>query len=250
MQRRSGEQQNKSKGTPADSSPTPGATAAARAESTGREKESPVAGGSATHIGSASQPGGTGASQKGGTETSQTGGTDLIQQAKQTTSTVVDQVQHQANSRLNQQKENAATELKKVADAVRQLGDGLTGPEQGVITSYAADYGRKAAENIERLTNYLRENDARKLVSEIENFGRRRPAWLLGGAFVLGLVGARFLKSSTHFEGAYSPNVPGIPPTSGTSSTPGTPRTPGTSRTPGTPTPGMPPTPGTPTPAL
>jgi hypothetical protein len=31
---------------------------------------------------------------------------------------------------------------------------------------------------------------------EVENFGRRQPALLLGGAFLLGLASARFLKSS------------------------------------------------------
>jgi hypothetical protein len=125
------------------------------------------------------------------------GGNDLLQQAKQTTTEVVDQVQQQAGSRLNRQKDEAANDLKRVADAVRQLGDGLGNQEeQGPIAQYAAEYGKKAAENIERLTNYLRTNDAKKLVTEVENFGRRRPALLLGGAFLLGFAGARFLKSS------------------------------------------------------
>ena len=125
------------------------------------------------------------------------GGNDLLQHAKQTTSEVVDQVQQQAGSRLDRQKDEAAKDLQQLAGAVRHLGDELGGQQQaGPIAHYAAQYGRKAADGIERLTNYLRTNDTKALVSEIESFGRRQPALLLGGAFLLGLAGARFFKSS------------------------------------------------------
>jgi hypothetical protein len=136
-------------------------------------------------------------------------GTDLLQQAIQTTSEVVDLVQQQAGSRLNRQKDEAADDLKKVADAVRQVGDGLNREEAGPIAQYAAEYGKKAAESIERLTNYLRTNDTKKLVTEVENFGRRQPVLLLGGAFLLGFAGARFLKSSAAASNEFNngPNV-------------------------------------------
>ncbi|HZN05827.1 MAG TPA: hypothetical protein VFB65_03540 [Pyrinomonadaceae bacterium] len=125
------------------------------------------------------------------------GGNDLLQHAKQTTSEVVDQVQQQAGSRLDRQKDEAAKDLQQLAGALRHLGDELGGQQQaGPIAQYAAQYGRKAADGIERLTNYLRTNDTKALVSEIESFGRRQPALLLGGAFLLGLAGARFFKSS------------------------------------------------------
>ncbi|HEV8169476.1 MAG TPA: hypothetical protein VGP59_09015 [Pyrinomonadaceae bacterium] len=122
---------------------------------------------------------------------------DLLQHAKQTTSEVVDQVQQQAGSRLDKQKDEAANDLQQLAGAVRKLGDQLGDQQQqGPIAQYAAEYGRKAADGIERLTNYLRTNDTRALVSELEDLGRRQPALLLGGAFLLGLAGARFLKSA------------------------------------------------------
>ena len=141
--------------------------------------------GQAGDVGSASQTSG---------QTS--GGDDLLQHAKETTGEVVDQVQQQAGSRLNRGKDEAAKDLQKLAGAVRHLGDELGGEQQGPIAQYAAQYGRKAAEGIERFTNYVRTNDTKALVSEIENFGRRQPALLLGGAFLLGLAGARFFKSS------------------------------------------------------
>jgi len=121
---------------------------------------------------------------------------NLLQHAKETTSNVVDQVQQQAGSRLDRRKDEAASELEKVAGAVRQLGQGLGDQQQGPLVQYAAEYGRKAADGLERFTNYLRQTDTREIVHEVENFARRRPAILLGGAFLLGLAGARFLKSS------------------------------------------------------
>lgn len=125
------------------------------------------------------------------------GGNDLLQHAKQTTSEVVGQVQQQAGSRIDQTKDQAAKELQRVAGAVRQLGDQLGNQQdQGAIGQYAAQYGKKAADGLERFTKYLRENDTKALVSELENLGRRQPALLIGGAFLLGLAGARFLKSS------------------------------------------------------
>jgi hypothetical protein len=140
-------------------------------------------------------------------------GEDLLQQAKQTTSDVVDQVQQQAGSRIDRKKDEAASELQKVAGAVRQLGEGLGGQDQGPIAHYAAEYGRKAADGLERLTDYIRQNDTKTLIHGIESFGRRQPALLLGGAFLLGLAGARFLKSSMAAGTASDTNLGrGLPP--------------------------------------
>ena len=182
MQKKPSEQQNRSASGPTSRGSTQGAAAAARVEAT------------------------SGTSAK--TENANNESGDLVQQAKDTTSKVVDQVQHQANSKFNQQKDNAATDLKKIADAVRQMGDGLIGAEQGPIATYAAEYGKKAADNIERLTDYLRANDAKKLVREVEKFGKAKPALFFGAAFLLGFAGARFLKSSAQNE---ETSVSGIP---------------------------------------
>jgi uncharacterized protein YjbJ (UPF0337 family) len=142
-------------------------------------------------------------------------GDDLLQQAKQTTSEVVGQVQQQAGSKIDRQKDEAAGELQKLAGAVRHLGDELgTAPEQGPIAHYAAEYGRKAADGLDRLTNYLRTNDTKALVNELQNIGRRQPALMLGGAFLLGLAGARFLKSSMAADVSDTNLGRGLPPPS------------------------------------
>ena len=129
-------------------------------------------------------------------DTEKAGEQNLLQQAKQTTGEIVNQVQQRAGSQLTRQKETAASDLSTVVNAVRQFGESLAGEENGPIARYAAQYGDKAANNLERLTNYIREQEPKQLLDDVQDFGRRRPAWLLGGAFLLGFAGARLIKSS------------------------------------------------------
>lgn len=142
---------------------------------------------------------------------------DLVQHAKQATGEIVNQVQQQAGSQLARQKDNAATDLSQVVQAVRRFGESLTGQEGGPIARYAAEYGDKAANSLERFSTYIRQQDPKQLLNDVQNFGRRRPALLLGGAFLLGLAGARLIKSSMSMEShqSFHPNTPAMrPPTS------------------------------------
>ena len=52
------------------------------------------------------------------------------------------------------------------------------------------------ARQVEQVADYLRNKDARAMRQDLENLARRQPALLIGSALVLGLIGARFLKSS------------------------------------------------------
>ena len=123
-------------------------------------------------------------------------GQDLLQQAKQTTSEVVNQVQQRAGDQINRQKETAASELSTVVNAVRRFGETLNNEGNGPIARFAAQYGDKAANGLDRMAKYLREQDPKRLLDDVQNFGRRQPALLIGGAFLLGFAGARLIKSS------------------------------------------------------
>ena len=121
---------------------------------------------------------------------------DLLQHAKQAGGEIVNQVQQQAGTQIERGKETAANELSQVVNAVRQFGQTLSGEQNGPIARYAAEYGDKAADGLERLSKYIREQDPKRLLNDVQNFGRRQPALLLGGAFLLGFAGARLIKSS------------------------------------------------------
>jgi hypothetical protein len=46
------------------------------------------------------------------------------------------------------------------------------------------------------VAEYLREADGGRMARDLESLARRQPALVFGGAFALGLIAARFLKSS------------------------------------------------------
>ena len=167
--------------------------------------------------------------QGGSTKQGEHGGEqDLLQHAKQAGGEIMSQVQEQAGSQFAQQKDNAATDLTHVVQAVRRFGESLAGEQGGPIARYAAEYGDKAAASLERFSTYIREQDPKQLLNDVQNFGRRRPALLIGGAFLLGFAGARLIKSSMEQAAEHrsfnpdadvlhvrpsSTNVPAPPPT-------------------------------------
>jgi len=116
----------------------------------------------------------------------------VADQAQQTARQVADQTRQQVNSRLTTQKDRAAEGLSNVAQALRQTGQQLREQDQEGITLYID----RAASQVERFSGYLQRSDVGQLVDDVERFARRRPALFLGGAFALGILGARFLKSS------------------------------------------------------
>jgi hypothetical protein len=124
------------------------------------------------------------------------GNQDLLQQAKQTTSEVVSQVQQQASSQLTQQKDTIASQLSSVVNAVRRFDETLTNEGNGPIARFAGQYSQKAADGLDRFAQYLREQDPKRLFNDVQDFGRRQPALMIGGAFLLGFAGARIIKSS------------------------------------------------------
>ena len=146
--------------------------------------------------GSQGMAGTQGKSGQQGTSGQQRGEEDLLQHAKHAGGEIMNQVQQRAGTQVNRQKEAAASSLSQVADAVRRIRENLGGEEGGAIARYAADYSDKAADGLERLSTYIREQDPKRLLDDVQNFGRRRPALLVGGAFLLGFAGARLIKSS------------------------------------------------------
>ena len=115
---------------------------------------------------------------------------DAKDQAKDLASQASDHVQ----SLVGQQKDQAADRLGSLAQALREAGTKLNADQQG---GDFGQYAGRAAQQVERLSRYLRESDLRGIVRDTENFARRRPEVFLGGTLVAGLMLARFLKASS-----------------------------------------------------
>lgn len=107
------------------------------------------------------------------------------------------QVKDKAASVIGEQKTNLATGINTVADSIRQIGENLrTGDENNQIASLVGKYGDTLAGRVEKLSSYIDDKELSELVHDVETFARRNPALFVGGAFALGVIAARFLKSS------------------------------------------------------
>lgn len=122
---------------------------------------------------------------------------EVAEQVQQQTSGIVQQVRQQATSQLASQKDRASQGLTTVAQVINQTGRQLRQQDQAAA---ASQYTDKAAEQIERFANYLQQKDVEEIIYDVERFARRRPNMFLGAAFALGVLGSRFLKSSSRAQ--------------------------------------------------
>ena len=126
--------------------------------------------------------------------------TDVINQVKDSAGAAAGQVyekaQDRAGSAITEQKKSLAEGLGSVAENIRKFGDTLNSEQSNPIGSTAAKYGAGLAEQVENLSHYIEQGDFRTFASDLRNFARRNPTAFVAGAFGLGLLAARFLKSS------------------------------------------------------
>ncbi|BCS33743.1 hypothetical protein TBR22_A29700 [Luteitalea sp. TBR-22] len=108
---------------------------------------------------------------------------------------VMDQVKQTASSRVNEQKVRAADGLGSVANAIRQASEHMRAENQTL-----ASYADTAVDQIQLFADRMRDKDPAEMVRDVERFARRNPGAFVGGAFLLGLGLARFLKSSSAYE--------------------------------------------------
>jgi hypothetical protein len=136
----------------------------------------------------------------------QAGGTQGSNQAKQNLADAAGRATDKVASGLDSGKQRAADELCRVADALRQTGDQLRGDDGG---SAVDGYIASAANQVDRFSNYVRSTSVRDMVTNVERFARQQPTLFVGGAFMLGLIGARFLKSSSESGASRSASMAG-----------------------------------------
>ena len=105
---------------------------------------------------------------------------------------LMDKVRQGATSQLSTQKNKATDGIGTVTQAVRQASQQLRTQQHDTI----ANYIDQAANQLERFSTRLRDKDVGELVRDAQQFAKRRPVVFVGSAFALGLLGARFLKSS------------------------------------------------------
>jgi hypothetical protein len=118
---------------------------------------------------------------------------------------LLDKVKQGATAQLSTQKDRATEGIGSVVDAVRQSTQHLRENQHDTI----AQYVDQAAGQLERWANQLKEKNVGDLLQEAQQLARRRPAVFIGSAFAVGLLGARFLKSSRERQSASYSNRSG-----------------------------------------
>ena len=114
-------------------------------------------------------------------------------QAKEQAQQAAGQAKGKLRTQVDQRSTDAGQKVGGFASDVRSVGDQLR--EQG--KDQPAKLADQAADRAERLGNYLSDNDADRILGDIEDFGRRQPWAVIAGGVALGVVASRFLKASS-----------------------------------------------------
>jgi len=120
-----------------------------------------------------------------------------LDQAKETAGQAYEAVTDKAAHKIDEQKSMLTGGLTTVADSVRQVSENLgSSKTESGLAEAASKYTSTAAQKIEDAAGYFENKSVREMARDLEGFARRNPAIFLGAAFGLGLLAARFLKST------------------------------------------------------
>ena len=101
-------------------------------------------------------------------------------------------IQQRVTSRVDEQKNRAADGLGGIADVFRSAGNELRNENETL-----ASYVDTASDQLKRFADNIRQHGIADMLDDVHAFARRRPALFIGGAFLIGLGIARFLKASS-----------------------------------------------------
>lgn len=117
---------------------------------------------------------------------------DAKAEAKAKASDLKNKAQDQAEDKLAEGKAKASSALEDVAGALHETGDALRDRDRDSFARYAD----AAADQVEQFTRSIRDRNVGEILDEAHRFARRDPGLFIGGAFLLGIFGTRFLKAS------------------------------------------------------
>lgn len=124
-------------------------------------------------------------------------GEDAVREGKEKAREIGDEAGRMARSRAEEQKDRVSGGMRTMADALRHGTDAL--PED------RRQYGgflETVADRVDGASRYLDERDVDDLTRDARRLARDHTPLFLGGAFALGIAGARFLKSSGKGSGS------------------------------------------------
>ena len=117
----------------------------------------------------------------------------LVDTMRERVGPIAEQVKDQASTMAQQQMSSAAEGLDSAAGTVNAVGDRLRDNNLGELSQYTD----KAADQIEKLATWLRTTTPEEIAHDIEDFAKKQPPVFVAGALALGLIGVRFLRSTS-----------------------------------------------------
>lgn len=120
-------------------------------------------------------------------------GSPIIEQARDVASKVKSKATELVMTRVSRRQEQSAMELTSLANVLREKGEEL---EDSILAPLVGG----AANQIDRASTYLEDASLKDVVGSTDKLARREPMLFLGGAFALGVLCARFLRSPAHHE--------------------------------------------------
>lgn len=112
----------------------------------------------------------------------------LEEKAKSKAHEVRDEAERQAErwtSMMGRRAESLSRALRAARDSLRNEGE----ERMAMVADQAAD-------QLDRMSGYLEDENPTGMVEDFEDFGRRNPGAFLGTAFTVGLAAGRFLRAS------------------------------------------------------
>lgn len=116
-----------------------------------------------------------------------------MEQAAGQVQNVREKASGQLRQRMGDQLGQAGQQADSIAQALRQAQTQLR--DQG--QDQAATLVGRGVQTTERIASYLQSTDADRLLSDVEDFGRRQPLLMAAGGLVAGFAASRFMKASS-----------------------------------------------------
>jgi hypothetical protein len=118
----------------------------------------------------------------------------LASEAKNEVVGIAGQARDHVQNLVGERKDRAAEQIGSFAGSLREAARKLEDGDGGA--SALGRYATTAADQVERVSQYLRDRDIKTFVRDAETLARRHPDVFLGGTFIAGLILARFFKAS------------------------------------------------------
>lgn len=119
---------------------------------------------------------------------------EVKEQVKQQAGELLNRTRDEMKAQLSSQKDRAAESLSGFASTLHQTADQCLNDD---MAAGLGGYAHRAAEQVDRFTDYLRTRDVDDVIREAEDMARRQPTLFIAGSFLIGMAIARFLKSGS-----------------------------------------------------